>query len=410
MNSVVCKRTILLPKAKDMTKWAVVACDQFTAQPDYWRKVEELVGDAPSTLNLILPEIYLKNDNSERVKKINDTMRKYLKEDLFLPASCFVLTERTMDDGGKRLGLVVTVDLDAYDYQRVEVPIRATEDTIPSRLPARIDIRKDAPIELPHILLLIDDREKTILEPLYEKRAELPVIYDFDLNMNGGHIVGYRVDDVESIIQKFDDLLSPELQKEKYGRNAGIELAVGDGNHSMAAAKAIWESIKPTLTEEERKDHPARYAMVEVVNLYDDELIFEPINRVVFDCGEDLIDELTELLGKEKGKEKTPVSFVYCGQKKTVEVSAGSGKTIKMIQEYLEKNVIPKNKIVEYVHGEGHTCDVAKEGNGVGILMPLFEKNELFDYVVNVGNLPKKSFSIGTAESKKYYIEAKSIQ
>lgn len=409
MSSVVCKRKILLPQYVNMSKWAVVACDQFTAQPEYWKALDEYVGEAPSTLRLILPEIYLQKDNSERVSEINEMMYKYLGGGVFRSAECFVLTERTMADGGKRLGLIVTVDLDAYDYHRVRTEIRATEETLPERLPVRIKIRKNAPIELPHILLLIDDKKKSVIEPLYQRRNEWKKIYDFDLNMDGGHIVGYQIDQVDDIIASFDALLDPALQTEKYGYDAGIELAVGDGNHSMAAAKECWEKIKKRLPEEKRKDHPARYALVEVVNLYDEELVFEPINRVVMGCGQEMIEELTALLTEQDGKGQSKVSFLFNGQEKEVFVKETSGRTIQIVQEYLERPEHKKWRI-EYVHGYQHTVDVANAEGGIGIVMPLFEKSELFDYVVNVGNLPKKSFSLGTAESKKYYIEAKEIK
>ena len=409
MSSVVCKRKILLPQYVNMTKWAVVACDQFTAQPEYWEEVERLVGEAPSTLRLILPEIYLQKDNRDAVEKINDTMRKYLNAEVFKEKECFVLTERTMADGGKRLGLVVTVDLDAYDYHRVKTPIRATEETIPDRLPARIAIRRKAPIELPHILLLIDDRKKSIIEPLYARREEFKKIYDFDLNMNGGHIAGYEIDDTDDIIKGFDALLDPSLQMEKYHCDAGIELAVGDGNHSMAAAKECWERIKCRLKEENRIGHPARYALVEVVNIYDDELIFEPIHRVVSGCAGEDNGELATLLNSQAGSDSTKVVFFGKGHNETVETKLSSGQTIKLIQEYLESRLSDGWK-VEYVHGEDYAKEVASSTDGIAVIMPLFEKSELFDFVVNVGNLPKKSFSIGTAESKKYYIEAKAIQ
>lgn len=401
---VIKKSTILLPKNIDFTKWAVIACDQFTSQLEYWKRLEKFVGDAPSTLKITYPEIYLNEDMDKRIAKINENMDKYLSEGIFEELDGFVLVERVVEGGKTRLSLVLSVDLDTYDYHRVKTEIRATEDTIVERLPVRLKIRAGAKIELPHIILLIDDNKNQIVEPIYKNKENLRKLYDFELNMDGGHIAGYLVTEVDEIIKKFNDLLDSKTQIEKYGVDAGMMLAVGDGNHSMATAKEHWNKIKANLTEEERENHPARYALVEVMNVYDDALIFEPIHRVIFDYKESFIVGLKkELTGEGKLKLVTKKGEI------TIDCPLKSSETITKVQNYIERLRIEESLEVDYVHGDNYVLDVVNEHDALGIFMPPFAKNELFEYVVNVGNLPKKAFSIGTAENKKYYMEAKRI-
>lgn len=405
MGEVVRKSKILIPKGIDFGKWAVIACDQFTSQKEYWEDLSEFVGKEPSALNVIFPEVYLNGDITERVEKINTVMQKYLDGGLFEEIEGFVFLERTVDGGSKRFGLVLSVDLESYDYRRVRAAIRATEDTITERLPVRMRIRENAPIELPHILLLIDDREKSIIEPIAVEKQKLRKLYDFELNMGGGHLAGYEVTDTDKIIEKFNGLLNIQEQTEKYGSDVGIMFAVGDGNHSMATAKEHWNKIKVGLSEEEREIHPARYALVEVMNIYDDALVFEPIHRVVTNCGEDFVKNLKSALhGEGKLRIITPHGdeIIDCPLK--------SSETICEIQKYIEKNMEKNGWEVDYIHGESHTREVTYQTGGIGLLMPEFSKDELFNYVVNEGNLPKKAFSIGSAENKKYYLEAKRIK
>lgn len=401
---VIKKNTILLPKNIDFTKWAVIACDQFTSQLDYWKKLEKFVGDAYSTLKITYPEIYLNDNMEKRIADINANMEKYLKADIFEELDGFVLVERVVEGGKKRLSLVLSVDLETYDYHRIRTEIRATEDTIIERLPVRLKIRENAKIELPHIILLIDDNKKQIIEPIYKNKDKLRKLYDFELNMNGGHIAGYAVTEVDEILKKFENLLERKTQIEKYGVDAGIMLAVGDGNHSMATAKEHWNKIKVNLSEEERQNHMARFALVEVMNIYDDALIFEPIHRVIFNYKQSFIEGLKKELsgeGKLKLVTKNGEINLACPIK--------SSETITKVQAYIERLRKEEGLEVDYVHGDNYVLDVVNEQNGLGIFMPPFAKNELFEYVVNVGNLPKKAFSIGTAENKKYYMEAKRI-
>ncbi len=402
---VIGKNKILLPKVKDYSKWAVIACDQFTSQPDYWERLAQFVGDAPSALNLIFPEVYLNGDLETRVENINAAMQSYLDNGIFEELDGFVLTERTVDGGGKRLGLILSVDLESYDYRRVRASIRATEDTIKERLPVRMKIRKNAPIELPHIILLIDDKEKSIIEPLYRNRDKLRKLYDFELNMDGGHIAGYAVEDTEPVVEKFDALLDSERQIKKYGSDASLMFAVGDGNHSMATAKEHWNALKTGLTDEERENHPARYALVEVINVYDDALIFEPIHRVVT-AGDGFTDGLKAALGGGDGR----LTVITANGDEEIACPLHAGETIRKTQEYIENCLKSNGFFVDYIHGEAHTREVVAKTGGIGLLMPEFCKDELINYVVNEGNLPKKAFSIGSAENKKYYIEAKRIK
>lgn len=404
--NIIGKQKILLPQNVQMEKWAVVACDQFTSEPAYWKELESFVADSPSALRLTLPEIYLADNIQKRVEGINSTMKEYLNKGIFKEIDGFVLVEREVENGKKRLGLVLSVDLEAYDWRRVRCPIRATEDTIVDRLPARVNIRKGAAIELPHILLLIDDSDKQIIEPLYQNRHNLTKLYDFDLNMNGGHIRGYQVSDTDKVIDKFQKLVDSAEQNKKYGWDAGLMFAVGDGNHSLAAAKSRWEQLKNTLTEQQRENHPSRYALVEVVNIYDDAMLFEPIHRVILGGDNKFIEELSQKL-EGKGKLK-----VFTKQKEyIINVPEKSSEMIKEVQVFIE-SYIKNNKQVEvdYVHGIAHLQDVVEQNdNAIGIIMPYFAKEELFDYVLNTGNLPKKAFSIGEPERKKYYLEAKRI-
>lgn len=396
----------LIPKDIDFCKWSVVACDQYTAQPDYWSSLNDYIGDAPSTLKMILPEIYLSDNKLLRIKKINDTMRSYLKSGLFKEINdCFILVVRDIGGAKNRVGLQLTVDLQQYEWKRVDAKIRATEDTLPERLIVRAEIRKDACLELSHILMLIDDKEKTVIEPLYENRNSYEKLYDFDLSMGGGHLTGYKIPADSSLIKKITDFLNPQIQIEKYGRDAGLLFAVGDGNHSLATAKKCWDEIKLNLTDKERENHPARFAMAEVVNIYDEAMDFHPIHRVVFGNTEGFIEGLKATLfgqGKLHTFDKENEYNIKC--------PTSTAKVIAGVQEYIEKfSKITEGFKVDYIHDLKHLKKVVEDTKGIGIIMPAFSKEELFNYVLNVGNLPKKAFSIGTAELKKYYLEARKI-
>ena len=295
---VLVPEVMLPPKGTDMMKWAVVACDQFTSQKEYWEEARKIIGDAPSTLDLILPEAYLGSpDEPERIAAIKANMKEYLKKGILQKQpQGFVLVERTAN-GNTRHGLVMALDLEEYDYSKGSgTLIRATEGTIVSRIPPRLKIREGAAVELPHILVLIDDPERTVIEPLVKKAEELPCLYDTDLMLGGGHISGRLVageGDVENVLAALTKLADKEAFEKKYGDHPVLLFAMGDGNHSLATAKANWEKIKAALPEDERADHPARYALIELNNVHDEGIIFEPIHRVVFGVnGKILIDAL----------------------------------------------------------------------------------------------------------------------
>ena len=403
-KSIVVAPHILLPKpGTDMTAYAVIACDQFTSQIDYWDHLKELVGEKLSTLKMIYTEAYLGNTNQdEYIKQINKNIEGYLKDNQLIDmGESFILVERITDYGVRRLGLVLAIDLEEYSYKRgVPCSIKASEATIEERIPPRLKIRKDAPIELPHTLVLFDDKDKTIVEPLYAKRNSLECVYDFELNQKGGHIRGYLVKDTQSIIQKFNELYDKN--------NNGLMFVVGDGNHSLATAKAHWENVKEKLNEEQRKIHPARFALVEANNIYDDGIIFEPIHRIIFNAGDDLVSGLEKTcIGSNKN------CFVYRQQygKAQLNTPKNAADTYRVIQEYLDQYLTshPESKI-DFIHDEHSLLDIAnKNPNSVAIVMPTLGKRDIFEFVAKDMVLPRKSFSMGHASEKRYYLEAKKI-
>lgn len=399
---------ILLPsKDIDPTKWAVIACDQFTSQPDYWERLDDLVGDAKSTLKLIYPEAYLERDDKEaRTQAINDTMQEYLAQGVFSEVEDFVLVDRQIADGRHRIGLMISVDLDDYEYTPFNTAlIKATEKTVVERLPARIAVRKGASIELPHIMLLMDD-DKDILGELYANRDSMDKLYDFTLNMGGGRLVGYRVKDSEKVRDRLEELASGEVSKSKYGVEQSIMFVVGDGNHSLATAKECWENIKKTLTPEQTLTHPARYALCELVNLHDSSLEFSPIHRVMFNVGEEFISYLQDRL---VGDDTTIAN--YKDKQYLLHINSSPSDAIADIQQAIDDYLATHSKAyVDYVHGEEYTLDVARSNDAVAIFMPTISKQSLFGYVARRGVLPRKSFSMGHAEDKRYYMEAKLIK
>ena len=411
---------ILLPKkGTDMTKWSVVACDQYTSEPDYWKEVESIVGDSPSTLRLTLPEIFLEEkDVAERINKINATMKEYLDNGLFEEyKDSMIYLERTQKDGRVREGLIGMVDLEDYSYEQgSQTLIRATEKTVIERIPPRLKVRENALIELPHIMILIDDEKKTIIEELKNKVTKEDTVYDFDLMENGGHIKGYKLSNnvIDEVINKIEALTDKEYFEKKYNvKDKGILLfAMGDGNHSLATAKANYENLKKTMSEEEYLNSPARYALVELVNLHSEALEFEPIHRVIFDTDvEKLVNELYkyydinedgngeyfELVTKDMDKK------LYISNPKS-NISVGSIQIF--LDEYLKEN---KGKI-DYIHGDDTTRNMGKAEGNVGILFEAMPKEELFRTVILDGALPRKTFSMGHSYDKRFYLESRKIK
>ena len=413
------RANILLPKNIDMTKWSVVACDQYTSEMDYWNEVEKIVGASPSTLRITLPEIFLEDsDVNERISKINDTMKEYLDEDLFYELKdSMIYLERTQADGRVREGLMGMVDLEDYSYEKgSQTLIRATEKTVIERIPPRLKVRENALLELPHIMILIDDEKKKIIEDLKNEVTDSDVVYDFDLMENGGHIKGYKLnnDSMTKVEEGLEALCDKEYFEKKYNvKDKGILLfAMGDGNHSLATAKANYENLKKTMTPDEYLNHPSRYALVELVNLHSEALEFEPIHRVIFDTDVNkLIEELYkhyDINEEENGQyfelvTKDIDKKLYISNPKS-NIAVGS---IQMfLDEYLKDN---KGKL-DYIHGDETTKNMGMEENNVAILFEAMPKEELFRTVILDGALPRKTFSMGHSYDKRYYLEARKIK
>lgn len=396
---------ILLPaKSVDKTKWAVIACDQFTSQPKYWEELEKTCGNV-STLKITYPEIYLGDNEDERIKNINSTMLEYLSRGVFESVNGLILTVRTTAFGHKRVGIIGAIDLEEYSVDEKRA-VRPTEAIVKERLPIRIKIRKDAPLELPHALLLLDDEKKSVIEPVYERRDKLKKLYSFELNMGGGHLEGYLIDDPESVIKLIDELTSPKALKEKYGSSEPFAFAVGDGNHSIATAKACWEDLKKTLPESEREYHPSRYCLAEINNIYDEDLIFEPIYRVIFNAGKELIEKMRISLRGD-----SEIKVFFGGETFAVKVSENTAQAIKDVQAVIDGYISENPKVYQdYIHGEDNLLSVAKEKNGIAVFMPKLKKSDLFSYVATNGVLTRKSFSMGEAQEKRYYFEARKIK
>ena len=412
---------ILLPKKADMTKWAVVACDQFTSEPEYWERVEKTVGDAPSTLRLILPEANLKAPNvDEFIADINASMDKYLSSDVFETLKdSLIYIERSQSDGKIRHGLIGMVDLDAYDFTPGSgALIRATEGTVLERIPPRAKVRRNAPIELPHVMLLIDNPEKTVIEPLTASADKMEKIYDFDLMENGGHIKGYKLSDaqIDAVADALEGLTSDEAMKSKYGVSgvAPLLFAVGDGNHSLATAKACYEEQKKGKSPEEYLKLPARFALVEVVNNHDDALQFEPIHRVLFNVDHDnFMSEFKKFYpnAHEGRGEGHTIEICYQGYDGFItvpdpKVQLAVGTLQAFIDEYIKKF----GGEVDYIHGDEVTKELGSKAGNMGFLLPAMGKDQLFKTVMSDGVLPRKTFSMGHAQDKRYYVEARKIR
>lgn len=432
---------LLLPRADlDLKKWSVIACDQFTSQPEYWQRVNDEVGQHPSTLRLTFPEIYLKDDDKEeRIKKINETMSNYIEQGVLEPQKpCFVLVDRSTPHAASRKGLIIALDLEFYDYNIGSTSlIRATEGTVLDRIPPRVKIRENAPIELPHIMVLIDDPDKSVIEPLFGKSSDYDLLYDFDLMQGGGHIKGYRVEDEMSlsmITASLNKLAEAALHK----ASSPLLFAVGDGNHSLATAKAHWENIKTSLNFSPSADgslpvHPARYALVELVNLHDDGLVFEPIHRVLFGvkgkevlnyieksntpgkikhCFFDSKSSMEEALRASNAQNAHLLPFILEGSYGIITViNSSTGLEVGTLQSIIDDLINTDPSIeVDYIHGEDVVTALGSKRNSMGFYLPVMNKHMLFKTVMIDGVLPRKTFSMGEAEEKRYYLECRRIR
>ena len=409
---------ILIPKNVDMHKWSVVACDQYTSEPKYWEEVENIVKDAPSTLRITLPEIYLNDENvSERIKKINLTMEDYLKEDIFTELNnSMVYLERTQSDGKVREGLMGIVDLEDYSYEKgSQTLIRATEKTVIERIPPRMKVRENALLELPHIMILIDDEKKNIIESLKNKVNEKDVVYDFDLMQNGGHIKGYKLgsDVINEVISSLEALADKSYFEKKYNvSDKGVLLfAMGDGNHSLATAKACYEKLKETEGDK-ALESPARYALVELVNLHSSALEFEAIHRVVFDTDvKDLLDNLYKYYDINENGNGQKFTIVTSDEEKDLYiVNPKSNIAVGSIQMFLDEYLSNHKGSIDYIHGEDVTKKLGSKENNIGFIFDAMAKEDLFKTVILDGALPRKTFSMGHSYDKRFYLEARKIK
>ena len=402
-----------------MTRWSVVACDQFSSEPAYWEAVERTVGDAPSALRLMLPEVYL-DRQAEAAPQIDRTMVEYLSSGVFRTLeNSYIYLQRRLPDGGVRQGLLGLLDLEQYDYGATSVsPVRATEGTIEERLPPRVQVRRGAALEMPHILVFIDDPAQTVIQPLAAQVTDDRKVYDFELMEGGGHITGWQVDgalaqEVDAAIARLSDQTA---LKEKYGTDMGapVIFAMGDGNHSLATAKRCWEELKPTLKPAERETHPARFSLVELVNLHDPSIGFEPIHRVIFDTDPAaFIEEAAVFWATHSGLagEAHTVRCIAGDQVKEFQVCGLTiGETIAEAQALCDDYAAAYGGHIDYIHGDDTAAEMASRPGCAGILLPKMEKEELFPSIMRSGAFPKKSFSIGHARDKRYYLECRKIK
>ena len=412
---------ILLPKDADMTKWAVVACDQFTSQPEYWQAVEETVGDAPSTLRLILPEAKLNEPNvDEYIAGINAAMQDYLDRGIFRTLKdSLIYIERVQSDGKVRHGLIGMVDLDQYDFTPGSgALIRATEGTVLSRIPPRVRVRQDAPIELPHVMLLIDDPDRTVIEPMTARSGSMEKLYDFDLQQGGGHLTGWKLteDQVDAAADALTALCSGAEMEKKYGMKdaAPLLFAVGDGNHSLATAKQCYENLKKVTPESEWATLPARYALVEVVNNHDDALQFEPIHRVLFGVEPEAVLQafLDFYPGAHEGQGPGhTIAYTYKGHTGFVTVPEPKVQlAVGTLQAFIDEYLKTHDGEVDYIHGDDVTDQLGAKPGNIGFKLPAMGKEQLFKTVMADGVLPRKTFSMGHAQDKRYYVEARKIK
>jgi len=402
LGDLIIAPNILLPKqGTDLNKFAIVACDQFTSQPEYWQELDKLVGSCPSSLRLIFPEAFLPLVNqTQYINTINATMEQYLSNGILEPlGEGYVLVERSTPQTPRRLGLMLAIDLEQYSYQPGnDAPIRASEATIIERIPPRLYIRENASIELPHVLVLFEDKGGFVIESLYRKRGNYPLVYDFELNQNGGHLRGYHIKNTMLVEQLFTDLFT--------GR--ALKFIVGDGNHSLATAKAHWDKIKLKLSEAEQETHPARFSLVEAINIYDEGLSFEAIHRIVFNADSDFIPGLKQRLSGPY------MGHLYTKQRGESDLllPRSSPQAYEIVQRYIDEYLKSHpHAEVDYIHGIADLKQIAdRHDHAVGIIMPALTKNDIFSYLERGVVLPRKCFSMGHAHEKRYYLESKLIK
>ncbi len=420
MEKIFTSAKILLPQNhQDMQLWSTVACDQFSSQIEYWESLEALVGEVPSTLHLMLPEAYLESrDQFAEAEKINKRMDEYLGAGVFeeLP-ECYIYVERTLHSGALRRGLMGVLDLEEYDYSPDSAsPIRATEGTVVDRLPPRVQVRRGASLEMPHIMVFIDDAEDSVLGLLRDSKDSLEKLYDFTLNAGGGAIKGFKVDGMaaEKLEKAIEALSDGEVLRSRYGDKSPAIFAMGDGNHSLATAKKCWEEIKPTLSEEERVCHPARFSLVELVNIHDEAITFEPIHKVVFDTEPTAFISDCEKWWNEhrgSGNNSHSIRLVVGSEEREISVPGLTiGQLIGKAEEFCQSYMASYGGRIDYIHNDDTAINMGKREGCAALLLPKMEKGELFPSIIQSGPFPKKSFSIGHAEDKRYYLECRKIK
>ncbi|MFA5880123.1 MAG: DUF1015 domain-containing protein [Candidatus Margulisiibacteriota bacterium] len=437
--------TLLPNKTVDLSKWAVVACDQFTSEPEFWHGLSAKIGNAPSTLNLVYPEVFLEENETAkqtRLKNITATMKTYLEQGILEEQpQGFIFLERTLPNGKKRQGLMLSIDLEKYNYQKGSTPlIRPTEGTVLERIPPRLRIREKALIESPHVMLLFDDPKNEIFTSLKQNLDNTDKLYDFDLMFENQHLTGHKVTNpnlLSKLKEQFSKLIEPKHFQEKYQLQqtaAPLLFAVGDGNHSIATAKAHWEKIKQTLTEAEKKNHPARFTLAEIVNLHDESLIFEPIHRVLFNVeftdlitsaekffsskqAQISIKELDKKIFKQEienlraDKSQQIIGFVTGNQYGALIVKNSPqnlevGTLQTFLDDYLKNH---KETSIDYIHGDDALIKLSSKSHSLGLFLPAIEKQSFFKNVITAGIYPRKTFSMGDAEEKRVYLECRKI-
>lgn len=418
MSSAFKKADILIPKNTDMTKWAVVACDQYTSQPEYWYETERLAAGSKSALNLILPEVYLENPDVEmRIEKIHNNMTEYLETDTFKELkNSLIYIERTQSDGKVRSGIVGAIDLEEYDYRKgSRSQVRATEATVVERIPPRIKVREGAQIELPHIMILIDDTEKTVIEPLAEKTGGMEKLYDFKLMQNGGSIKGWLLDEksADNVLAALEKLADLDSFNKKYGMSETSPLvyAMGDGNHSLATAKEYYERLKAKYPDKDMSHSPARYALAEIVDLHSPALEFEAIHRIVTGVDAQKLEEkVTEELELSDSISAQKIVIVKNGVHKEKYVHKPLSKlAVGSLQTVLDRLLPEAGGKIDYIHGTEVVDRLSMNEDTIGFILTDMAKSELFPTVICDGALPRKTFSMGHAEDKRFYVEARKI-
>ena len=403
MKNIFTAADILLPEVRntDMTKWSIIACDQYTSEPEYWDRARELVGECPSTLDLFLPEIYL-SESERAVPAINAKMREYTKNILCEHKNTMIYLKRIIPDGRVREGIVGKVDLEAYDYVKgSNAPVRATEQTVIERIPPRVAIRRDAEIELPHIMMLCDDADDTLFSRLRNNESGYDLAYDFTLMQGAGAITGYFISECDAdFVCKFID--------EK--GTSGLSLCVGDGNHSLASAKALYEEIKAEIGDAAAAEHPARYALCEIVNIHSPALDFEPIHRVIDNC--DVRELLSFFEQRCTGKGKTHTLKVIAeGKETSIKIDESeAGISVDPLQKLLDEYLEGHAGSIDYIHGDDSLIKLSQKEGSVGIFCEPISKQGLFSAVRDGGSLPRKTFSMGVAKEKRHYLEARKIK